>query len=386
MRAASRVLLFVTLLVAVVVVGRPARAESGAHAAQVAVIALDSEDAEDQADALTSALRRSVQGSPGWALTNTTQSLAMLTAALKCPARPPPECQQRIAEQLKAERFVWGTVQKGPAGQVTAEVHLYQRGKSDTVVREQYADNLKDANDDTLRKIAQRMVDKLGGTALGVVVVRAGNLDGEVVVDGEKKIPLHGGTVRIELAAGSHSIELVAQGASPTKRNVLVTAGRDTILEMAGPAPKDDGSKEDKPFFTRRVTGAIVITAGLVLGAVAVQQALVHFGKKSDADDYVAQRKGTPAQVQDPEPCKPAPGQVSYDQSFCNIDKDARVASGLAIGFGAGAVVALGIGTYIFFSPSDDARRTGDRTPPKKKTTLTPTFGGTNGFVLSGSF
>ena len=48
---------------------------------------------------------------------------------------------------------MWGTVQKGPAGQVTAEVHLYQRGKSDTVVREQYADNLKDPNDDALRKI-----------------------------------------------------------------------------------------------------------------------------------------------------------------------------------------------------------------------------------------
>ena len=204
--------LFSTFVVAAsVLIGlllpRSARADQpGAHTVPVAVLAFDSEDAEEQADALTGALRSRIRAAQGWSLIETTQSLGMMTAAFKCPAHPTPECQQKIAEQIKAERYIFGFVAKGPSGQVTAEIHLYQKGKADTVLKEVYADNLKDSNDDTLRKIAARIVERLGGTAVGVIVVRSSDQAGEVVVDGEKHVPLERGAARIELAAGGHSV------------------------------------------------------------------------------------------------------------------------------------------------------------------------------------
>jgi hypothetical protein len=131
----------------------------------VAVLAFDSDDAKDHADALTGALRSRVRTTEGWSLIETTQSLGTMTATLKCWSRPSTDCQDKIAEQLVTERYIFGFVTKGPAsGQVTAEVHLYQKGKADTFVKETYADG----NDDALRTITARILMRLGGSPVDV--------------------------------------------------------------------------------------------------------------------------------------------------------------------------------------------------------------------------
>jgi hypothetical protein len=352
-----------------------ARADQpGPHTVSVAVLGLDSEDAEDQADALTGALRSRIRASQGWSLTETTQSLGMLTAAMKCPARPTPECQQKIADHIRTDRYLWGFVAKGPAGQVTAEVHLFQKGKPDTVVKESYADNLKDANDDTLRKIAQRMVDRLGGTTLGVVVVRAGDLNGEVVVDGEKHIPLKNGVARIELAAGGHSIEIAATGAPASKRNVLVTAGRDTVLDMPITPPPGAEQPQGKPFPTRKVVGGVVFGAGVVLGALAVQQALL-YGDLKDRGKEIAKNV-----TAGEKPCDP-----NGNKEFCDTDKKTKTASALAITFASAGVVALGVGAVLLFTGGGDSAEK----PPaaqKPKPRFVPQVGETTGMTVIGAF
>src|SRR4051812_45323916 len=69
---------------------------SAAHTVPVLVLSLDSDDAEEHADALTGALRSRIRASQGWSLVETTQSLGMLTAALRCPAKPlTADCEQR---------------------------------------------------------------------------------------------------------------------------------------------------------------------------------------------------------------------------------------------------------------------------------------------------
>src|SRR5262249_20167997 len=95
----------VVLCAVVMMIPRTARADnSGGNRAAVAVLALDSDDAEENADALTGALRSKIRNSQGWSLVDTTQTLGMLTAALRCPGKPiPAECEQRIAEQLKTD-------------------------------------------------------------------------------------------------------------------------------------------------------------------------------------------------------------------------------------------------------------------------------------------
>jgi hypothetical protein len=367
----------VLFLLTALAVPRTAHADQpGPHTVPVAVLAFDSEDAEEQADAVTGAVRSRIRAAQGWSLIETTQSLGMLTAAMKCPSRPPLDCQQRIADQLKAERYIWGIVSKGPtAGQVTAEVHLYQKGKPDTVLKETYADNLKDSNDDTLRKIAARIVERLGGTAVGVVVVRSPEATGDVIIDGEKHFPLDKGTARIELAAGGHSIEL-AGGGAPTKRNVVVAAGRETVVELVSNATVEPPT-EAKKGKTRKVVGGVSMGVGAVLGAVAVYSLVNYLDLQSQGEDAA---KKTP-QTNPPTPCK------EQSTECARIDKDSKTASALAIGLGGGAVVALGVGAYLFFSEPSSSTTESAKAAPKPKTRVVPTVGaGSGGLLVVGSF
>ncbi len=373
--------LLLTILVgmlACLAVPRTARADQpGAHTVPVAVLAFDSEDSEEQADAITAALRSRIRAAQGWSLIETTQSLGMMTAAFKCPARPTPECQQKIAEQIKAERYIFGFVAKGPsAGQVTAEIHLYQKGKADTVLKESYADNLKDGNDDTLRKIAARIVDRLGGTAVGVIVVQASESTGDVVVDGEKHVPLDKGVARIELSAGGHSVEVASASGGASKRNIIVTAGRETVVEFNGAAtiePPHEAPKSN----TRKIIGGVTMGAGAVLGAVAVIELVQYLSALSKGDARAAELdKNNP--VDGSKPCR------AYDSKCVEIDKDAKMASGLAIGFGAAGAVVLGVGAYIFFSDPGSGEKTATIKP---KTRLVPSIGaGSGSLTVMGTF
>lgn len=379
-----RVLFAVIALMVLVAAPRAARADqSGGHTVPVAVLAFDSEDAEDQADAFTGALRSRIRAAQGWSLIETAQSLGMLTAALKCPSRPPPDCQQRIGEQLKSERYIWGYVSKGPqSGQVTAEVHLYQRGKPDTVIKENYADNLKDQNDDTLRKIAAHVLERLGGQAVGVVIVKGpADMNGEVIVDGDKKVPMTAGNARLELAPGSHSIEVVpASGTAPTKRTILITAGKESVVDVAGAAvASTEPAAPEKPFPTRKVVGGVMIAGGVGLGVLAVQQFLFWNELQDRGDDYA---RRVP---KDEAPCE------GSDVDFCNTDKRARTASAVAIAAGSVGAVLIGAGVYFAFLSGDSTSEKGTsaakNTPPKPKTRFAPSFGPQGGgFALSGTF
>jgi hypothetical protein len=356
---------------------RIARADGpGAHTVPVAVLAFDSDDAEEQADAITGAIRSRVRGAQGWTLIETTQSLGMLTAAMKCPSRPPPECQQRIAEQIKSDRYIWGIVSKGPSsGQVTAEIHLYQKGKIDTVLKESYADNLKDSNDDTLHKIAGRIVERLGGVAIGIVLIRTNNTTGDIVIDGEKRIALDKGAARVELAAGSHSIELAATGEPSLKRNVLVTAGAQTAIDFS-PTTTTEPPREESKGNTRKIIGGITMGAGVVLGAIAVYEA-IHWSQLQDDGKEAAAKVAT----SDP----PVQCRNTGNAECVRIDRDSKTASGLAIGLGAGGAVALGVGAYLFFSDSGSSETKAEA--PKPKTRIIPSVGvGSGSVTVLGTF
>lgn len=378
------VLVVLVTLVGVLALPRAARADQpGGHSVPVAVLALDSEDAEDNADGLTQALRSRVRKAPGWSLINTEQSLGMLTAALKCPARPTPECQQRIADQIKAERYIYGYVQKGPQqGQVTAEIHLFQKGKADTVVRESYADNLKDGNEDSLLKIAGRVVERLGGVAVGIVVVKAPDQTGEIVVDGEKHVPLKDGTAKIELAGGGHAIELAPTSGPVTKRNVLVSPGRETVVEFTSNAhPVVEGP--EKPFPTRKVVGGAIGVTGIALVVVSVVSLAAWSSAISDGEDAAngaLSRNGRP--VGDTTECR------EYDSTCRKFDDSAKKNSTIAWITGAAGGVALIVGAYLFFSdgPKESAPAASAKAPPKPSMRILPTAGRENGFAVIGSF
>lgn len=400
-------LVVIAVLFATIFVVSPgiARADSStAHSAQVAVLAFDSDDAEEQADALTAALRSRIRASQGWSLIETSQSLGMLTAALRCPGKPiPADCEQRIGDQIKSERYIFGYVTKGPqAGQVTAEIHLYQKNKPDTVIRESYADNLKDQNDDTLRKIAQRVLDRLGGTAVGTIVVRMGGESGEVIVDGDKRVPLQNGTARLELAPGGHSVEVVANGQPPQKRNVLVNAGKETIVDLqlaASSNTPSDQKGSEKPFPTRKVVAGGLAVVGIGLGVLAVERFFAYLDTKDHFDN---DRNAQGLKYDDPKRFQPTSGEIDVceaklkdpagqiDTTACSLSDDAKSQSIVAGLAGGGAVVLIAAGAYLFFTaPSDDAKTSSGKSAPKapKAPQVAPIFGwGTGGLSVTGRF
>jgi hypothetical protein len=398
LRACPRWLTFVLALLAMVVAPRSARADqSTAHSVSVAVLGFDSDDAEEQADALTGALRSRVRASQGWSLVETTQSLGMLTAALRCSGKSlGADCAQRISEQIKSDRYIFGYVTKGPQpAQVTAEVHLYQKGKPDAVVRESYADNLKDANDDTVRKIAQRFLDKLGGNAVGVIVVRMGSESGEVIIDGDKRVPLANGAARVELSPGSHSVEVAVTGQPVQKRNVLVAAGKETTVDLAQTAPPSNAEppKPDRPFPTRKVVGGGLAVVGAVGGALAIVNLVSYF---DDQDKGTAHQNTPTTNPADP---KLPPGKTADDvcgsqfqdsYTICRANSDATRHSTIALVSGIAGGALLGVGAYLLlFDGSSDKEKPGVGKTGKTGMTIkaNPTFGrGTGALVLSGSF
>lgn len=354
----------------------------------VVVLALDSDDAEEQADALTGALRSQIRASTAWSLVETTQTLGMLMAALRCQGKPPNvDCLERIAAQVKSDRFVFGYVNKGKErGQVTAELHLRQKDKAETVMRETFADNLTDANDDALRAVAATLLSRLGEQAVGHVVVKLREENGDVVIDGDKRSPLRRGEARFDLAPGTHALEV--PNSAGTKRNVLVTAGQETVVDLAPPPPPPTPSSEWS-FPTRKVIGGTLVGGGIALFVIATINGLAWQDDKDKAEAHVAG------------PDNPLDGkaigqnlstlcdnqlQRKLHQTLCGFEDDRVLHSTVFWSTLAGGVVASGLGTYLLLSGgSSDEKKAG--AAEAKKPRLDVSFARGGGTVLfSGSF
>jgi hypothetical protein len=283
---------------------RPAFAEApGPRTPPVHVLGIDSDDAEDQADALTGALRSRIRNAPGWSLQETQHALGMLTAALRCPPKPDPPCLQRIGDQLHTERYVWGVMSKGPANQVTAEIHLWVRGKPDSSWKESYSDNLRDQNDETLRRIAARIIDKISGSVTtGTLTVHVNEVEGEVLwISGQKNRAIEHGATTIELPAGKYEVEVHAPGFANAKQDgVLVSAGLDSTvtlkMETAPPPPVETSNAGTSGHKIRKVIGWSLVGLGVVAGVVAVVEGVQFMSAKNDLD---AARKQVPSNITD---------------------------------------------------------------------------------------
>ena len=296
---------FLSVCVLVLASG-PAFAERpGPKGTPLYVLAIWTEDADDQAEALTRALRWRARQAPGWSLLETNQSFETLAIALKCPPRPDAACLQRIGDQLKADRYVWGTIEKkrGAPGEVSANVHLWTRGKPPAEAREDFADGLKDASDESLRAIAAALFGHLTGTVS---------------------------------SGGPPSAPAPAEPTVPPS-----------------PAPTDAPSEgSDHPFPVRMAFGYAALAAGagfLVAGAVETSNWIQDSNASND------DRKSVPMSVTDVCTADPRGAGALAAQDACSKSKDAVDASTLAWIFaGVGAALA---GTGLWLIASDHGSR-----------------------------
>jgi len=327
----------------------------GPRTPPVHVLGIDSDDVEDQADALTGALRSRVRSAPGWSLQETQHPLGMLTAALRCPPKPDAACLQRIADQLHTDRFVWGLMSKGPGNQVTADIHLWVRGKPDTAYKETYSDNLQDQNDETLRRIAERILDKLGGTVTtGTVTVHAGDAVGVVWVGGQQKRALEHGAATITLPPGRYDVELRAEGFPTAKQDgVVVSAGQDTSIALKlEPAPvpiaQPEPAKGASRPRARVVAGWVFVGVGVVAEIVAGVEGIEFLSAKNDLDSA---RQQVPSQVTDV--CNNGSQQFTSQpaaESACSKYNQASTDRTVGIAVASGGLVALAVGTVLLLT------------------------------------
>ena len=270
----------------------------------------------------------------------------MLTARRSAAQRSPDApCLQRIGDQLHADRFVWGNVVKAPGNQITAEVHLWARGRPDTFARETYSDNLRDQNDETLRRIATRILERISGAATsGTVTVHAGDVEGGVVwIDGQRKQPLAHGAATIDLPAGSYQVEVRAKGfANATQSNVVVAGGQDTsvVLKLAPESAAETsaagtGSSGDGPR-VQRIVGFSLVGLGVAAEIVAGIEGIRFLSAKSDLNN---DRSQVPATVTDV--CATNVAFNAAAANACAKYGDAKDAA--TIGFVAGGVGLVAI-------------------------------------------
>jgi hypothetical protein len=353
------------------------------------ILTIDSDDAEEQAEGLTGALRSRARASGNWTLTEATQTLSMLTAALKCPAKPDPACLDKISAQLKAERFIWGTMAKSPGNQVTADLHFYARGKPDFSVHETYSDNLRDQNDESLRKIAAHAFDKLTGSATGTVTVHAGEVEGDVWVDGQKRGELVKGDLTLELLAGQHTVEVRARGYAPARQQVLVSAGKNipfnAILTPEGAGSPDRGP--EKPIPVVRILGWAAIGVGAGLGIASVVVGARYFSESSDQDARLAKIPSGINACDAQQNNTQAPWRTAADEACQKAEEwDKARVNAIVLAAAGGALVATGVIVLLTDSSSPEAPAR-DKKTAKRDVKLEPRVGPAGGAVLlSGSF
>ena len=265
-----------------------------------AILGLDSDDAERQADALSAALRTRARAQPGWIISDNTDSIALVTAALRCPSHPDATCEKHIGEQLKTDRFFWGNVRRIGPNQLAAEVHYWQKGKPDSSVREIFPDSAKDATDPATKAAAAHIFEKLTGATPpgGTLTVTAGTGEGAVLVDGEQKGSLDHGVAHIDLAPGTHEVEVRSSGFMPSKQSVTVVAGNEaqvsmTLVPVAAPPnvphhddtqpPPETGGGHGKG---RMIVGLALIGLGVIAEGVAGYEGLRFLSNRSTWNDY----------------------------------------------------------------------------------------------------
>jgi hypothetical protein len=367
-----------------------------AHAAETKplyVLEIDSDDADEQADALTRAMRARVRATPGFALAETSQSLGTLIVALKCPTPPDAPCLEKIAEVLRADRFVWG-IMAHKADSVSVDVHLWERGKPDVKASEQYGDKLKDPEGEPLKKVATRLVERLtGSTSTGTIMVRIDSASsGTVLVDNVEKGRLEQGVARIDVPSGPHTIEVRVPQMRAARQDVQVAAGatadvRMTLVPGVQTALRDVPQKSS-PVRKGVEWGALALGAGFLVASGV--EAILFAGGKDDVAakaDAVAARYGTPGadgrlRVDDARAvCKghagdPACGELNdqYDSQVGHRDR--------ALIF-AGVGGALAITGTVLILTDRPSKSTGERAARQGSVHVLPTLGGLS---VSGTF
>ena len=333
-------------------------AEPGPDTLPISVIAIQTDVADDQAEALTKALRNAVRAIPGWSLGEGDFSLEVLTLSLKCAEPPDASCQSRIADQIKSDRYVWGTIQK-KGNNVRGTLNFWVRGKGTSKVPVDYTANLTESSDETLKRIASQAISELtGGPPKGGVHIKAGDLQGQVFVDGQPLGALKSGDGTFTIPSGPHKITVKAPGYADTESQVVVKpTGAPAEVTLV---PVQNEAKTAINW--RKVGGFASLGVGVGLGVVGLVSSLKVNSVRTDPA-YTDLRKKYPGAS---DVCDASKSGDGFEAIVADC-KSAKSAQTMQIIFYPLAAVASGLGIYLLAtsSSSPNAPKTGFQFDPQ---------------------
>jgi hypothetical protein len=201
---------------------------------------------------------------------------------------------------------------------------------------------------------------------VGAIVVHSNMPDGDVTIDGARKEQLKGGQMRVDIAAGPHTVEVTTAGFPPQKTTVTVLGAREALFEPQFGAPEKQ--ETPKPFPTRTVLGygaiAVGVGAGVASGVFAANWASLNSKENDllakipngDACDLQTKLAGSPQ-------AQAAIDACSYHTTH---NSEAQTSSALAWVFGGVALAGIGGGLYILFTTPKEA----ESAPPPAAATV----------------
>lgn len=375
MPRAARLLFGAIALSAVLAAGDAHAAKPGLDAVPVAVLAVKSDDALDQAEALTAALRSAVLQSQGWSLGEANQSLEFLALKMKCGDPIDAACETRIADVIKADRFLWSEVKLGEGGKVVVgTLHFFVRGKGTSTADVRFPASASEARQ--VEAEASALFAKVtGGAPNGGVKIATGGVEAQLYVDGKPigAVPAAGGTY--QLAVGAHDVTVKAQGFQDTSLRVQIQplGTVDATFELL---PVEKPSSVDG----RMIAGFATLGAGLALGAVGVWAA-IDVNSLNQRQDYRAYRDQF---TQGDDACdaakngfspaganvKPGAADAATVTSLCGQARRDEVIQAIAFPVGA---VAAGISGYLLATSS--LGKSSDEAPKPSAWTVIPELG-----------
>ena len=349
--------------------------ETGALAqptkAPIMVLEVATEDVDDAAKALTQALRDEIRSSPDLTLVDADNSLQVMMLALKCSGDvPDTNCQAKIGDKLKADRYVWGTARKGREGEVSADLHLWQRAAKERRYQLSFDARLAAATRGKLASMARDAVNQLvRGAMFGTVrILGKTDLRGEIFVDGVSSGTIENGQAEIRVAPGSHLIEVRNAGAVLASERTNVEPGASVVLSVtvastppSAKAPPsatpvaDSTSQPPQAARWQRPAGwaGVGVGAALIVGGFVSMAQVASVNNDSGFDAY---RRGIPTGMDVCDAAKAGRdstvrGAASASQVSSDCDRAGTFEVMQWVFFGLGAASA-GVGGYLLWNSS----------------------------------
>ncbi|MBI5537974.1 MAG: PEGA domain-containing protein [Deltaproteobacteria bacterium] len=345
----------------------------GPDALPIHVVSVKTDDADDQAEALTQAIKGEVRKLKGWSLGEGDFSLEVLSLALKCPSPPDAACEVRIADQIKATRFLWGAIKRAPGRRVVGTLHLWTRDQGKTKTDISFSDNMTDQNDDALHKIViDALATLTGGPPKGSVKIQAGDVNGQIFVDGQPSGSIKDGQATIFVSVGTHKIEVRAPGYAAVAGEVSVRPNSSVGISLTPQTEEQARSAGAAPSL-RKIAGYGALVLGAGLGGAGLYSQLKVFSIDR-SDDFKKARENQPKTT---DICDLAKDPSTKDLNGVSPSKisdgcsSASTFGALQYVFYALGAVSAGAGLYLVLTDKPKAEETS--TPPAARIQVLPT-------------